>query len=166
MENVPHKNNRILFHGSYDKLEVGQHLTGRGASYEADWAKMPTYEILERYRPEGMIAHRDGVFMCDTPDDIDNAGGGTDWIFAVEPCGPVQRHDLNWCSDINQLLEDRDKNQAKIEQAAKNYWAGEAHTDGPVWEYISKSARIIKVEAYEDFEFDSEDYSEANSYSP
>jgi hypothetical protein len=136
-----------FYHGSGTELPVGTVLTARGAAYEADWIHTDFYEVLERYRPANMLAHKDAVFMCDNPDDVDNAGGSTDWLFTVEPLGQVQRHDLNWSSEISLLLSDEAENssswqlQRKLQKAAENYWNGVPHHSENVWEYLTPSAK-------------------------
>ena len=146
------------YHGSNDKLPVGTILNGRGAEYEAHWMGSGFYEILEKYRPPNMLSHKDAVFMCDNPDDIDVAGGGTEWLFTLLPLGKVERHDLNWSSEIDGLVsmtdDDEDDfdtledNEKRIREAAVNYWNGVPHHSESVWEYLTPSAKILKVEKY------------------
>ena len=95
----------VFFHGSMNKLPVGTILTPRN-NYEDNWSSTDFYSPLEKYRPSNMISHRQGVFMCDSDEDVDLAGGGTEWLFKVQPLGPVQRHDLNWGSEISMLISD------------------------------------------------------------
>ena len=101
---------------------------------------------LEAHRPDGMIAHRDAVFMCDNDQDIDAAGGGTEYVFTLMPRGPVQRHDMNWASEISGLLEDAGEgNQDLIAKAADNYWRGVPHHNESLWEYLTPSAEIVRL---------------------
>lgn len=139
---------RPLYHGSMQQLEVGTILSPRNQAYEDDWGHTGFYEYLEKYRPSNSIAHRDAVFMVDNEDDVDVAGGGTEWLFTVQPLGPVERHDMNWGSEISMLLDDEHNNQDKIKQAAINYWNGVPHTNESVWEYLTTSAKILHVEEY------------------
>lgn len=135
------------YHGSNDELPKGTILKPRGDDYEADWIGTDFYSILEKYRPSDMLSHKNAVFMCDNPDDIDNAGGGTEWLFKVKPLGPVQKHDLNWSSEIS-LLISNNESEDKIKEAALNYWNGVPHHDENVWEYLTTSAKILAVEEY------------------
>jgi hypothetical protein len=141
------------YHGSNTKLPVGTILRPN-PNYESDWSHTDFYQVLEDNRPENMLAHKHSVFMCDNPDDIDNAGGGTEWMFTVVPLGPVQRHDLNWGSEISMLVGDEPENSSsyqlrqKIRKAAQNYWNGVPHHSESVWEYLTPSAKIIAVEPY------------------
>lgn len=138
---------RQFYHGSSDPLPVGTVLTPRD-NYEANWSNTDFYAVLEHFRPPHMLAHKNAVFMCDNPDDIDNAGGGTDWLFTVQPLGPVERHDLNWGSEVSMLVSDDPDDLDAIQQAAENYWNGVPHHDETVWEYLTPSARIVAVEEY------------------
>jgi hypothetical protein len=117
--------------------------------YEQQWGSTDFYAALEHYRPANMLSHRQAVFMCDNPDDVDLAGGGTEWLFTVKPKGPMQRHDLNWGSEISMLIGDGYAiDSPEVKRAATNYWAGVPHTDEQVWEYLAPSAEIIAVEPY------------------
>lgn len=137
-----------FYHGSMNELPVGTVLTPRD-DYENDWSNTSFYSALEHYRPNNMLAHKQSVFMCDNPDDIDLAGGGTEWVFTVIPQGLVQRHDLNWGSEISMLVDDGHSiDSPEIKRAAENYWAGVPHENESVWEYLTPAAKIIAVEPY------------------
>jgi len=136
------------YHGSSERLEIGTILLPRANEYEADWKDTDFYAILETYRPPEMLAHKDAVFLCDNEDDIDCAGGATDWLFTVVPTSDrIEKHDLNWGSEISGLVGPEQDNQ-DIEQAAINYWAGIPHYNESVWEYLTPAARIIAVNKY------------------
>ena len=139
---------RKFYHGSYIKLPVGFILKPRD-DYEKNWAHTDFYRPLELYRPKNMLSHNQSVFMCDNPDDVDLAGGATDWLFTVIPRGPVQRHDLNWGSEISMLIDNGYTIESpEIKQAAENYWNGQPHYNESVWEYLTTAAKIVKVEEY------------------
>ena len=143
------------FHGSMDPLDLGTVMKGRGPEYEKSWGGTDFYRILETSRPEHGLAHACAVFAVGHPDDIDLAGGGTEWVFELEPLGPVSRHDINWSSEISMLLSDGHAAESlEIAQAAKNYWAGMPHSSGPVWECLMPAARIIQSGPYDGFELD------------
>jgi hypothetical protein len=138
----------VYYHGSMDELPVGTVLTPRD-NYETNWSNTDFYAALEHYRPKHMLGHSQSVFMCDNADDIDLAGGGTEWVFTVKPHGKIERHDLNWGSEISMLISDGYAiDSPEVEHAAKNYWAGVPHTDEQVWEYLTPAATIIAVEPY------------------
>ena len=136
------------YHGSNTELPVGTILKP-SPTYENDWSRTDFYQILEDHRPTNILGHKNSVFMCDNPDDIDLAGGGTEWLFTVVPLGPVQRHDLNWSSEISSLMsEGYSATSTEVLKAAENYWNGVPHHDENVWEYLTPSAKIIAVEPY------------------
>lgn len=138
-----------FYHGSMSMLDPGTVLTPRMEDYENDWGHTDFYAALETYRPENMLSHKDSIFMCDNEADVDNAGGGTDWLFTVEPMGKIERHDLNWATEIS-LLNDQgyDIESDEIKNAAHNYWHGVPHSNESVWEYLTPKAKILKVEEY------------------
>lgn len=146
--NIVESNSKVFYHGSYTKLPLGTILTPRD-TYEDDWKHTDFYGPLEMYRPADKLSHKQSVFMCDNPDDVDLAGGATDWLFTVVPLGPVQRHDLNWSSEISSLVSlgvPLDSNE--IKDAAAAYWSGEESPNEVIWEYLTTSAKIIAVEKY------------------
>ena len=140
---------KTYYHGSMEPLPVGTILRPN-PEYEKNWQSTDFYNALEFNKPAGMLSHKDSVFMCDNTDDIDAAGGGTEWLFTVKPLGPVQRHDVNWSSEISMLISDHDMtfDDPEVEQAADNYWQGVPHPNEQVWEYLTPSAEIIAVEPY------------------
>ena len=137
--------NKNFYHGSYDKLEPGTVLTPKGKDYEAAWGGTGFYGALEKHRPPEQLAHKEGVFMVANPDDVDNAGGATDYIYAVVPMGEPQRHDMNWGTAISSLLDNGARlNDSEIKFAADQYWSGKPHPDGnSVWEFIAPRAKIV-----------------------
>lgn len=139
---------KYLYHGSYQELPVGTILTARD-DYENDWQDTDFYKPLEMYRPPDKLSHKQSVFMCDNPDDIDFAGAATDWLFTVVPIGPLQRHDMNWSSEISSLVGlGYPIDSTEIKDAAEAYWSGEESPNEVVWEYLAPKAKIIKVEPY------------------
>jgi hypothetical protein len=139
---------KIFYHGSYDQLEAGTVMKGRGEAYVAAWIDSGFYSILESYRPEHCLAHKDAVFMVDDIDDIDNVGGPIDWVLELIPEGVVSKHDVNWSTEISCLISDgHDIDSPEVRHAAEQYWAGTAHKNESVWEYLAESAKVVK--AYE-----------------
>jgi hypothetical protein len=102
-----------------------------------------------------MRARRNSVFACDNIDDIDLAGGATDYVLTLQaPDGKIQRHDINHLSAIQCLESDLDgeptiNDLRAIEALAQKYWSGEPSTD-PVWEYLLPEVTVIAVQNYED----------------
>ena len=143
--------NKLYYHGSMDELPVGTILSPKD-NYEENWGDNNFYQILEKYRPSNMLAHMESVFMCDNPDDIDAAGGGTDYLFTVVPMGKVERHDMNWGSYIESMISDGVlKDDPKIINAANMYWKGvpvDSSIGETLWEYLTPHAKILAVEEY------------------
>lgn len=141
-----------FFHGSFNELPVNLVLEGRGEDYENEWSKTTFFSVLEKYRPAGYISHKKAVFLCHNPDDIDAAGGGTDYICEIKVLGNIQRHDMNWCSEISCLIEDGvSDNDPRVKECAINYWTGIPYTDESisVWEYITDKALILSCEDFD-----------------
>lgn len=139
--------NRIYYHGSMKYLPVGTILKPRD-DYENDWMNTDFYKPLESYRPKDMLSHNESVFMVDNDVDLDCCGGGTDWVFILQPLGIVQRHDMNWSSEISMLVGDGEDISEKVRAAAENYWNGVPHYNESVWEYLTPAAKVINVEEY------------------
>lgn len=141
------------FHGSMEYLPLGTILRPRGNGYEADWGDTDFYHVLEHYRPASCLPHKEAVFLVSNPDDIDLAGGGTEYCFEVTPHGEVSKHDLNWSSEISVLIDQGySLNTPEVKNAALSYWKGLPHPDESVWEFLAHEAEIIKVEAFESFD--------------
>lgn len=137
------------YHGSSDDLPVGTILSPGNDDYDENWGDNLWYKALEMYRPAQYRSHSESVFMVDNDDDIDNAGGGTEYVFTVVPNGPVQRHDMNWMSEIGGKLDDgADMNSDGIKQLVLNYWKGVPHPNESVWEYLTADATIVASEPY------------------
>ncbi len=142
-----------FLHASLEELEVGTVLKPK-ENYEQHWEKTDFYNALERYRPEHMLSHKESVFMCHSAEDLDNCIGG-EYIFEVIPDTRVEKHDLNWSSEVSCLVCDNAPEE-KIKQAALNYWNGVPHTNESVWEYLTPKAVIKKVHLYDEYEDDFE----------
>ena len=141
-----------FYHGSHDQFEVGEILTPGEDEYEEGMENVEWYHVLHQHRPMESRQHSWSVFMTGNEDDIDVAGGSTDYVYEVEPIGDVERHDINWASEISYLLDaGHDHDSAEIAEAAANYWAGKPHHNEQVWEYLAPKARIVSVldEAWE-----------------
>ena len=140
------KGSQAYYHGSSKHLEIGTILRP-SADYEQRWGYNWWYQALERYRPKDMLSHRNSVFMCDNSNDIDAAGGGTEWVFIVVPLGKVERHDMNWGSRVEGALEEHNITDDVIADLCHNYWDG-IPTEDPLWEYLTPQAEVVDVEKY------------------
>jgi hypothetical protein len=138
----------LFYHGSYYDLPYGTVLTPKKGNFVNNISDDSHFK-LEQFRPSQYISRNEAVYMCDNPDDIDLAGGSTDYIYIVEPLGTIEKHDLNWMTEIN-LIMDKYFEQGnpedaveEVEVAALNYWNGVSHYNESVWEYLTTSARIL-----------------------
>ena len=161
---------QAYFHGSNTKLEPGTVLRGRGEAYRLEWSSLgPAYELLESRKPDGMISHHEGVFMCSENedknndyglDDIDCCGGGTEYICLMKPIGVIEKHDMNQMPTavcLFDTLDELDSNSLEYKEVYQqivdcidDYWNGVASGD-PLWEYIAREAEIIEVHPFEDY---------------
>ena len=142
---------KTYYHGSFDKLPIGTILRPE-PGYEEKWGGNAFYHVLEQFRPPNMISHKNAVFMLDNTDDLDNAGCADKYVYAVQPLGPVQKHDMNWSTEIDVLTSDIDImtfNQAEqtkaLKKVAMHYWRGDPHYSEPVWEYLTTYAVIVEL---------------------
>ena len=140
-----------VFHGSPTSLEAGTRLTSRGAAYERDWSGTAFYAALERWRPDGCFPHRSAVFGCAAEEDVDCAGGATDYLCEIEvDASRVTWHDLNWCSLVSCLVADGHAiDSSEVREAALAYWSGEPHPDESVWECLAPEAVVCTCEPWE-----------------
>jgi hypothetical protein len=137
-----------FYHGSMIELPVGTILKPND-NYEGNWSNTDFYEVLERYRPKGMLSHKNSVFMCGNDEDVDLAGGGTEYLFIVNPIGKIEKHDVNWSSEISGLISEGLKiDDPRVIDAANNYWSGNPHYNEQLWEYLTPLAKIISVKEY------------------
>lgn len=139
---------KIYYHASLTELPIGTILTPR-SDYESIWRIADFYYPLEEYRPKNMLSHKESVFMGETEEDAELGAGGAEWIFTVKPLGKVEKHDLNWGSEISMLIGDGYKKESKeVATAARNYWSGVPHPNESVWEYLTPKAEILSVESF------------------
>ena len=133
------------YHGSSFLTASGTVLQGRGHAYEKEWGGTDFYTVLEAYRPAACIPHKEAVFMC-ADEDIDSCGGSLDIIYELEPLGNVTRHDMNWSSEISCLLGGgATASDPRVVAAAQAYWNGVPHHNEQVWEYLTRSARVLRI---------------------
>ena len=135
-----------FYHGSHDEFEIGEILTPGEDDYEEGMWNVQWYHVLHQHRPMESRQHSWSVFMVADIDDIDVAGGSTDYVYKVKPIGDVERHDINWASEISYLLDKGyDADSDEIKEAALNYWKGVPHHNEQVWEYLAPKAKIVDI---------------------
>lgn len=143
--------NTKYYHGSYNPLPIKTILTPNYRSYR-EVINDDSHSKLEQFKPNNFLSRNNAIFMTNNPDDIDLAGGPTDHIYIVQPLGKIEKHDLNWMSEIDLIISEAyDNNQQennetieKVKNAAINYWNGTPHYNESVWEFLTPSAIIIK----------------------
>lgn len=153
-----------FYHGSSIELKNGLILKGRGKQYEESWGNTDFYFVLESFRPEHCISHKDAVFLCHSPDDVDLAGGGTEYLCEMKIIGEVQKHDLNWGAEISSIMCDEPDNIEEIERCANSYWNGLPYDKGEsIWEYCTTSAQVLNCKNFNDFDdYEVTEYNQAD----
>lgn len=135
---------RTYYLGGSQPLDPGVVIKGRGERFEGKWTEASSFWALERHRPEHCLPHRDSVFLVASVDDIDNAGGCTDWCVEVQPGDRLSRHDLNWSMEVSSLLRGgHGPDSDAVKAAAASYWNGVERGAGSVWEYLTEKAIVI-----------------------
>jgi hypothetical protein len=133
----------VKFHGSELELDIGTIVMRPENGYVN--LKEPYEAFLESARPENMISRTEAVFTVGKEDDIDPAGGSTEFVYLVELIGHVQAHDMNWLTEVQICLEDDDHEGAYLN--AKKYWSGEEYPfpENRLVEYIAKSFKVLEL---------------------
>lgn len=163
---------KMLYHGSPEPLKMDKAYRVRHRT-ESDqpMTTKKVEEILEKYRPIKSIARNKTFYMIDSfnIDALELVGASTKFVYAVEPIGRTEKHDLQWLNDIDSIVikgadffGDGDlphsyswhmtpiynyEMSETIEMLAKNYWAGKQYPykGWSHWEYLSPSFRILKL---------------------
>ena len=118
-------------------------------NYTEVWSQTDFYSTLEKYRPAHMLAHHESVFFCTNIADLDNCMEG-EFLFEIIPNERVEKHDMNWSTEIS-CLRSINAPEEKLKEVALKYWNGVASSD-PLWEFQTTSAKITKVHLYDDYE--------------
>jgi hypothetical protein len=141
----------LFLHGSDKALPKFSDLKPN-PNYSEKWNDLTSYSPLEKHRPSGYKSQKDSVFMVKKEEDLDCCGCGEEFVFIVLAEGKVTKHDMSWATEISNLLGDGvSEDDVRIAKCAEAYWSGRsAETIGmePVWEYMTDSAKIIRVYDY------------------
>lgn len=129
-------NNITYWHGSGIELPVGTLLTG-GDKYNKS---EESFSHIEEYRPEDKLSHRESLFMCHDPSDINDAGGSDEFLLQVNPRGEVQKHDMGWLVNMPS-----GGNEEKIRIMAENFWSGEPYSGDSLWIYMTTEAEVMEI---------------------
>ena len=137
-----------FYHGSAENLSIGTILVPQN-DYHEHWQHNNFYTILEAHRPPAALAHHAAVFMVTDDNDLDLVGAMTEWVFVVEPLGPIEKHDMNWGTMIDVLISDGASSfDEEVVACARSYWSGDSSPNEAVWEYLTTSARILSSEPF------------------
>jgi hypothetical protein len=109
---------------------------------------------LESQRPNNMLSRQKAVFLVDDVWVLPEVGmPDNGWIYAVEPSGAPQHHDVGWFIQLYHEFEgmrtmaevkDHLEFNPDAETYAANYWNGVDFGQG-AWEYLVPNAKIVKV---------------------
>lgn len=149
-----------FFHGTRTNLPVGTVLKSQKTGYvqgsgfdEMELAAHKMCEaILEDLRPSSAVSRIGAIFMCDDPTNCERAGGYDDYVFEVQPQGPVSKANLFWYSELESYCYNfdsvREMDWQDCQEMAKGYWnclpnnVGEPHRD--LVEYVTQTAVILR----------------------
>lgn len=144
-----------LYHGSRVEFDEGTILTPQADGYvtypDAEAQHTLTERVLEDNRPQGCVSRFGAVFLIDNPELIDYAGGYTDFIYEVEPLGPVTRCNLAWYSELYSICEDAVLSESyssetpEMVEAALHYWNADPRDSSDLYEYLTDRARVIRI---------------------
>ena len=143
---------KYYFHASTMALANGEILRPSGRMHIGEAAE----RFLETHRPPNFLSRQKAVFMVGSVDDVWESGAAGSIVYRVVPLGRVQTHDAAWIGEIESWWrQPGDGDTTKIEYMAANYWWGEPHPQGTVWEYLTEQARIVDfVTDLDDHEID------------
>jgi len=135
-----------FLHGSDTFLSIGTILYP-----DPDWFKgfgaNNWDNILTKYKSPQFLPRHNVVYMVDGKDKegVDVIlGDQYKYIYQVKPIGKIEKHDINWISEIETLISEK-SSEDKIKEAALNYWNGVPHYNEQLWEYVSINAKIIRL---------------------
>jgi len=138
--------NTKVYHGSTKKFDVGFVLTPQGYGYAFMDSEKEIEDIFERLRPKNKLSRKNCVYLVSNIDEVDNAGGYTDYIYEVDPIGVVQKSDLAWYTNVAIIISDKYKEEDIIE-SVNNYWQGVQYKnkEHSLFEYRCMKAKIVDI---------------------
>ena len=147
---------QAFYHASFHELPLGTVLRGDFGEGHAWRLRAPVSRLLEARRPTGQVSRTSAVFATTSARTAVKAGGGTDYVYEVEPVGPMSGpFDSGWHSEISRVwlatggAMDADlASNPRFAAMADAYWAGEKCRGklcaGRYQEYLMPSARIVR----------------------
>lgn len=135
-----------LYHGSMKEFPNGFVLFSQNDGYVSHLRDIEVE--FDKYRPRHILSRFNSMFMVDNPELIDSAGGHDDYIYLVEPIGPVFKSDLAWYTEFDAFWYEGGQD-IPAEVIASNYWNGVPYinSEHSLWEYRAQSAKIIRMES-------------------
>lgn len=136
-----------LFHGSRKNFPIGFRLLPQADGYTSYQEVQNIENLFEKYRPENKTSRKSSVFLTDNINNIDGAGGYTDYIYAVEPELTPEASDLAWYSEADSLYDEEETPSKELLNAIAMYWNGTPYHDSSKsnFEYRCKSALITNI---------------------
>lgn len=137
----------ILFHGSRKNFPIGFRLLPQKDGYTSYQEVQNIENLFEKYKPENKTSRKLSVFLTDNVNKIDEAGGYTDYIYAVKPESTPEASDLAWYSEADSLYDEEESPSKELLNAIAMYWNGTPYHDSSKsnFEYRCKSSLIIKA---------------------
>ena len=139
---------RHYFHGSTQPLRPGTVLQpGKGMGLQNDPAVGEYESYMEQAKPDNKISRQQCVFMCSRLQDIQRAGGGTHYIYEVQPLGQVDMSDQAWYGYLSFLRHPvTSQYNEEAFEIAMNYWEGIPYPDKAesLWEYRTPKAKVLR----------------------
>lgn len=144
---------QTLYHGSRKRFKIGTILRPQRGGYVAgsgmDKIERAAHTKLEGYldtfRPTGAVSRANAVFMCARPQDIDYAGGYDDYVYVVDPIGPVHRCNLHWYSQLFSYSFEDGVYPPECAEWAQNYWSAKPSKNA-LYEYLAASAKVVGLD--------------------
>jgi hypothetical protein len=165
----------MFFHGSDTPWKIGAIIVARPRKTEFSTGRVfnlcghkgsNVETFFESYRPKGVHARLQGIFMVRDPRLLNLAGGSERYVYQVSPYKP-QRHHWGWFSAALWL---RARGNSKrclrlAAQCARAYWSGKSppesriikswfdQSDGSpffgTWEWISPRVKVVTRWSYD-----------------
>lgn len=155
----------VLYHGSMEKLPVGETLKAK-PSYnvafggEVGKTGLDAEKITEALRPEGAPSRYQAIYLGGNPKTISGLGGQTNHIYKMTPGKDTIKADSAWVYAIKEVLGDlqyrqkkdpkaklTDEEQKKVEEYATSYWEGQRHPNTASDDYMEYLTTEVKVDS-------------------
>ena len=134
----------LFFHGSHSFLPDATVLTAKNEYVNSSDGISELEALFEIERPNTIKHKRTNcVFMVQSIDDIDNAGGYLEFIYEVEAT-EHEKSDIAWYTKA--WIQYGENNIEGAKESARKYWSGEVFEDldQSVFEFRTNEAFIIK----------------------